>query len=128
MKKHLSNPWIWGAAAVVSLAAHAWWACSRHDVTLAARCGATWVVFAFVIIARPIIRVGYTAWYQSRRTIDCGTFPATPQQEEENRQRRTDENCVQLYGPTLAVFGTILWAYGDLLIASVAKNLCLFAG
>ena len=122
MKKLLSSPQIWGAAAIASLVLHGWWAWSTHDGAPATRCGATWVVFAGVIIARPIIRMGYRAWYQSSKIIDSGHFEPTPEELEENRQSAIDARCVQLLGPVLAVLGTILWAYGDLAANAVIKS------
>jgi hypothetical protein len=122
MRKLLSRPLLWGTAATVSLVLHAWWVWSTHDGGQAARCGATWVVFAGAIIARPIIRMGYGAWYQSSKIIDSGHFKPTPEEHEENRQSAIDARCVQLFGPVLAVLGTILWAYGDLAANAVIKS------
>jgi hypothetical protein len=86
-----------------------------HDSARAARCGATWVLFAGAIIARPIIRKGYKKWHESTMTMDSGEFSPTPEQTEENEQNNIDAKCVQVYGPMLAALGTILWAYGDLI-------------
>jgi len=123
MRKLFSEPLFWGTAAAVSLVLHAWWAWGTHDGTPAARCGATWAVFAGAIIARPIIRMGYKGWYQSTKSIEAGSFPPTPAQIEENRQSAIDAECVQRFGPVLAVLGTILWAYGDLAANAIMKSL-----
>lgn len=128
MRKLFSMPLLWGAAATASLVLHAWWVWSTHDGTHAARCGATWVVFAGAIIARPIIRMGYGAWYQSSKSIDSGHFPPTTEEIAENRQSAIDAKCVQLFGPMLAVLGTVLWAYGDLAANAIIKSLCSFPG
>jgi hypothetical protein len=94
----------------------------------AAHCGATWVVFALAIIALPIIRMGYGACYQSSKIIDSGHFQLTPKELEENRQSAIDARCVELFGPVLAVLGTILWAYGDLAANAVEKPLAFKLG
>ena len=90
-----------------------------------ARCGATWVVFAGAIIARPIIRVGYKTWSESSLVIDGGHFPPTPEEIEEGRQSRIDANCVQVFGPALGILGTVLWAYGDVAVNLFIKILRL---
>lgn len=113
---------LWGTAAVVSLAVHLLWAWNTHDGTPAARCGATWAMFAGAIIARPIIRMGYRKWYESTRTIDVGSFETMPEQDEEIRQNAIDAKCVQVLGPLLAVLGTLLWAYGDLAANAILKR------
>jgi hypothetical protein len=124
MKRLFSEPLFWGTAAAVSLFLHVWWAWTTGDGTQASRCGATWVVFAGAIIARPIIRMGYGGWFQSTRFLDQGTFETTPEQAEENRQSALDAKCVQLFRPVLAVLGTILWAYGDLAANGIIRSLC----
>jgi hypothetical protein len=130
MRKLFSKLLPWGAwaAASASLLLHAWWAWRTHDGTQAGRCGATWVVIAGAIIARPIIRMGYGAWRESSKIIDGGHFVQTPEEIEENRQSDIDAACVQLHGPILAVFGTLLWAYGDLVANWAIKCLCSFLG
>jgi hypothetical protein len=116
MRKLFSSPWIWGLLAAVSLAVHILWARRTADYAQAARCGATWIVFAGLIIWRPIIRRGGCRnWYLSTKVMDCGQFPPTSEELEEEQQANIDARCVQLFGPILAVFGTILWAYGDLI-------------
>jgi hypothetical protein len=122
MRNLFSRPLLWVAAAAVSLVLHAWWVWNTHDGGQVARCGATWVIFAGAIIARPIIRMGYGAWYQTSKIIDSGHFVSTPEELEENRQSAIDASCIQLFGPVLAVLGTILWAYGDLAANAIIKS------
>jgi hypothetical protein len=71
--------------------------------------------------------MGYMGWYQYTKTIDAGSFVPTPEQIDENRQSAVDAKCVQLFGPVLAVLGTILWAYGDLAANAVMRTLCSLA-
>jgi hypothetical protein len=123
MRKLFSEPLFWGIAAVISFTVHVWWAWNTHDGVQAARCGATWVVFAGAVFARPIIRMGYADWYQSTTVIDGGSFEPTPTELEEARQTAIDAKCVQLFGPVLAIVGTVLWAYGDLVTNVVMKHL-----
>lgn len=123
MRKLLSFPLSWGIAAIFSFVVHVLSPWGTNDAARVARCGATWVLVAGAIIARPIIRKGYTRWYESTRTIDSGTWETAPDQDEEIRQIATDARCVQLYGPALAAMGTILWAYGELIPEAVIKTI-----
>jgi hypothetical protein len=107
--------------------------CLNHPACTAsfkvsARCGALWVIFAAAMIARPIIRVGYRNWYLSTKTIDGGSFKPTAEEIEEGRQSDIDALCVQILGPCLAILGTLLWAYGDLLATIVIKEFCAARG
>lgn len=109
---------------IASLVLHAWWAWRTHDGTEVARCGALWVMFAGAVLARPIIRMGYKNWYEASRTINGGSFVPTPEEIEEDRQNAIDARCLQIYGPILALLGTVLWAYGDLAGKWVLKFFC----
>jgi hypothetical protein len=68
--------------------------------------------------------MGYRAWYQSTKIIDCGRFPRTSEEIEEESQSAMDARCVQCFGPVLALLGTLLWAYGDLIAKAVTKRFC----
>jgi hypothetical protein len=65
--------------------------------------------------------MGYAAWYRSSKIIDSGDFVPTAEEIEEDRQSAVDARCVQVFGPALAVLGTILWAYGDLAANAIIK-------
>jgi hypothetical protein len=67
--------------------------------------------------------MGYADWYQSTTVTDGGSFKPTPEELEEARKSATDARCVQLFGPVLAILGTVLWAYGDLAANAVMKHL-----
>lgn len=110
------SPWCWITGSAAMLLFHVVWAIVRHDPMAVSRCGATWVVFAGAIVARPIIRLGYRKWYESTRKFDGGEFEASPNEIESDKQSELDARSVQILGPLLAVSGTLLWAYGDLLM------------
>jgi hypothetical protein len=82
------------------------------------------VVCGIAIVARPIIRMGYRAWYQSTKIIDCGHLVPTPEEIEENRQSAIDAMCVQRLGPAITFLGTILRAYGDVAANAIIRSLC----
>ncbi len=105
---------LWIVLAVVTLALHVAWARNTHGANLE-RCGALWAVYGAVLLARPVIRQGYTAWFASTRVVGGGGFEPTPAEIEEDRQSAVDATCIQIIGPTLIIAGTVLWGYGDLL-------------
>jgi hypothetical protein len=103
------------ALAAAAIIAHVLWAYGSRNGADLARCGALWSVLAGVLIARPIIRLGYANWYQKSRSIDGGSFEETLEEAEAERQAGIDALNVQVYGPALLIAGTLLWGYGDLL-------------
>jgi len=112
----LAVSWLtWFSLAVASFVIHLVWAHNSHQGSHLARCGATWTIFAGALIARPLIRLGYNAWYQASETFDGGEYQPPSEQIEKERQSKIDALNVQILGPCLAVAGTFLWAYGDLL-------------
>jgi len=63
-----------------------------------------------IVVARPIIRVGYENWMNRlwRDESEHLSF-------EEKIEQRLDSTCVQMIGPWLIFFGTLIWGYGDLI-------------
>ena len=121
MRRLASSPATWFILTVLSLVLHVLWARSSGDPAIVARAGAIWVIFAGVIIARPVIRRGYAAWYAASLTIDGGSAAASVEEEEHARQEALDARCLQVFGPSLAIAGTILWAYGDLIASPLVQ-------
>lgn len=124
MRKLFSRRFFWVTIAAVSLRLHAWWAWYTRDGLQAARCGAIWVVCGIAIVGRPIIRMGYGAWYRSTKIIDGGHVKPTREEIEERRQDEIDAMCVQKLGPAVIALGTVLWAYGDLSANAIIRGLC----
>jgi hypothetical protein len=110
------DPRAWGGIAIFLMVLHVWFAVITRDNLWLARCGALWVIIGALVIARPIIRRGgYAHWYESTKHIDYGTLgPPNAEEAEAERQTELDARCVQLTGPSIALLGTLLWAYGDL--------------
>lgn len=84
---------------------------SRHDLRgpIIAAYGAFLACCGVVTIGRPMIRAGgYRAWYEKSNVIDGGTFEPTAEEIAENAELLKDAHAVQITGPALALFGTIL--------------------
>jgi hypothetical protein len=67
-----------------------------------------------LLSVRPLVRMGLTEWLNSQRVIDGGGPGPTPEEIEEERQTTLDARASQ-YGVALALVGTVIWAYGDLI-------------
>jgi len=115
VRRLASNPFASFCAAGITLAAHVWWSYAADNADRLPRCGALWAIIGALVIARPVIRLGYRKWYAQATVIDGGTYPPSPQEIEDARQQAIDARCIQVYGPALIITGTALWAYGDFL-------------
>jgi hypothetical protein len=114
MRKHLSNIWlIVGLAAlivIISMLA-SYFTCKWHWF---GRSGAIMTMMGVFLTARPLIRLGLTEWFRSQSEIDGGRFVATPEDIEADWQTKLDAK-VNIIGVVMAVVGTLIWAYGDLI-------------
>lgn len=108
MRQILTQPLLWFVAAAASLLLHVWWAWETKDGMQFARSGASWVVFGGALIARPIIRIGYDAWYKFARIFDGGSFVPSPQEIEEDRQAELDARCSEIRPIARDVWNTTL--------------------
>ena len=77
------------------------------------RSGSVLTLAGVVLTARPLIRLGLARWIEEQSVIDGGTVPPTRGELEAGRQRRLDSRAFQT-GTVLAVAGTLIWGYGDL--------------
>lgn len=114
MLKPLSNIWfVVGAAAlavVISFAASFvtskwhWFGRSGAIITMA----------GVILSVRPLVRMGFSEWFRSLTVIDCGHLEPTPEEIEAERQSKLDATGSHI-GVYMAVIGTVIWAYGDLI-------------
>ncbi len=71
------------------------------------RSGSIVVLLGVLISARRIIRLG-----DKRRIVDWGLDDNTP----EGKKVLLDERAELIYGPFVAIVGTVVWGYGDLIL------------
>jgi hypothetical protein len=57
--------------------------------------------------------MGLANWLQIQSIIDCGHVIATAVEIEADRQAKIDGSASKL-GVSMAIIGTLVWAYGDL--------------
>ena len=67
-----------------------------------------------VLSVRPLVRMGLATWVESQRVIDGGHVVPTPDEIEATHQDFLDSRASQI-GAFMALAGTVIWAYGDLL-------------
>jgi hypothetical protein len=78
------------------------------------RSGAIATMAGVLLSVRPLVRMGFAEWVAYTSTIDGGHAVPTPEEVEVSRQANLDAKAARI-GAFLAVTGTLIWAYGDLL-------------
>lgn len=78
------------------------------------RSGAILTIAGVLLTFRPLVRMGLDEWLRSQSIIDGGSFVPTEEETEADRQAKIDGSASKL-GITLAIVGTLVWAYGDLI-------------
>lgn len=77
------------------------------------RAGSIMTICGVILTIRPIIRLGPKEWIILQHTINGGSFEPTPEEIEADRQSDLDDAASQI-GPVIAILGTVIWGYGDL--------------
>ncbi|MGY2259282.1 hypothetical protein [Pseudomonas sp. SDO55104_S430] len=78
------------------------------------RSGAILTIAGVLLTFRPLVRMGLTEWLRTQSIIDYGHLIPTEEETEADRQTTLDGSASKL-GITLAIIGTLVWAYGDLI-------------
>lgn len=78
------------------------------------RSGAILTIAGLLLTFRPLVRIGLAGWLQSQSIIDCGHVVPTEAEAEADRQAEIDGSASK-WGVTMAIVGTLVWAYGDLI-------------
>ncbi len=104
----LLHPWAGGLIAIPIVVGMVAIGHCKHDPSYAALAGATVAVLGVLTVGRPILRLGYDQWLNASRTIDGGSFKQTPEQQKAKQEENRDAQAIQLSGPLLIIFGTLL--------------------
>ena len=102
-----SNTMLLCIIAIIILISQLLLSIETKNMTWFHRSGSMVVLLGVLISARRIIRLG-----EKRRIVDWGLDDDTP----EGKKVLLDEKAELIYGPFVAVIGTIVWGYGDLLL------------
>lgn len=88
----------------------------NHQWHWFARSGSIMTIGSAFLSIRPIVRLGFREWRESTLIHDGGDLDlsSTPEHQEAIRQAWRDSLCIPL-GSALAIVGTLIWAYGDLI-------------
>jgi hypothetical protein len=114
MRKHLSNRWVLVGVAAVALVASALISYLTSKWHWFGRSGAIVTLLGVLLSVRPLVRMGLIEWVKEQSVIDGGHVPPTPEEVEEKRQTKLGATATQI-GAAMAVVGTLIWAYGDLI-------------
>lgn len=114
MNRLFSNIWLLVGVSVLVVVASvlaSYMTCKWHWF---GRSGGIVTMAGVILSVRPLVRMGFAEWLRSQRIIDCGHIVPTPEEIEEERQSTIDATASKL-GVYMALAGTLVWAYGDLI-------------
>lgn len=114
MSKLLSNIWLLVGAAALAVAisfAESFVTSKWHWF---GRSGAVLTMAGVLLSVRPLVRMGFSEWFRSLTVIDCGHLEPTQEEIEAERQSKLDATASHI-GVYMALVGTLVWAYGDLI-------------
>jgi hypothetical protein len=77
------------------------------------RAGAILTIAGLLLTFRPLVRLGLAEFLRSQSNKDLGGLVDTPEETEAARQTKID-GTASVMGVSMAIFGTLVWAYGDL--------------
>jgi drug/metabolite transporter (DMT)-like permease len=113
MKTLLSNILLVSVVALISVAISLVASFYSEQWHWFGRSGSIMAICGVILTIRPIIRLGLKKWIEVQNTIDGGSFKPPPEEKEKDRQSDLDHKASQI-GSFLAILGTIIWGYGDL--------------
>jgi hypothetical protein len=114
MDRYASNIWVVAGFAIAFVSASMLLSYFTGKWHWFGRSGAVATLAEVVLSVRPLVRMGRAGWPLYMSTIDGGHAAPTEEEIESARQTDLDARAAQL-GAVLAVLGTLIWAYGDLL-------------
>lgn len=114
MRKHLSNILVLLSISALALIASFLGSYLTGKWHWFGRSGAIVTMTGVILSVRPLVRKGFAEWVRSMHVFDCGSLDPTPAEIEEERQEKLDATASHI-GVYMALIGTIVWAYGDLI-------------
>jgi len=77
------------------------------------RSGAVTTIAGAFLGIRRLLRLGPRRFFQAETTVDGGHAAPTSDEKEADRQLQIDISSMRI-GAALLLFGTLVWAFGDL--------------
>lgn len=114
MAKYLSNIWLLVGVAALAVAASFIASLVTSKWHWFGRSGAIITMTGVILSVRPLIRMGFSECFRSQSIIDGGHVVPTPEEVEAERQSKLDAIASHT-GVYMALIGSIVWAYGDLI-------------
>jgi hypothetical protein len=114
MKRLFSNIEFLFAASVLIVLASAAASIWSNQWHWFGRSGAILTIAGLLLTFRPLVRMGLVDWIKTQSHIDCGHVVPTPAEIKISIQSKIDARASKS-GVIMALIGTIIWAYGDLL-------------
>jgi len=107
MRTIFSNTWLICFMSVAVLGGNLYYSIVTSEVHWFQRSGSIVVLLGVLIVARRVIRLG-----KDHQNEDWNLPNETP----EGKRVLLDQRSEYVIGPVIAVIGTVVWGYGDLLL------------
>ena len=114
MNRHFANIWLLISIAALAVIASVLVSSFTGKWHWFGRSGAIVTMVGVILSVRPLVRMGFAEWLRSQGVINGGQFEPTPEEIEEERQITLDAAASRI-GIYMALVGTVVWAYGDLI-------------
>lgn len=113
MRRILSNICLLASASAFAVSISTRVSIMTHKWHWFGRSGAVLTMAGVILSFRPIMRMGLDGWLESQSVIDGGHVVPTPEEIKADHQAQLDGKASQT-GIIMAIVGTLIWAYGDL--------------
>lgn len=100
---------------IVSLSISIHW----QDVEWFQASGALVIIIGFIQSIRKYLRLGHDKFIEEQNTFDGGTFGEPSDEEIKRTKEETNDYAAYKINIWMAIIGTLIWAYGGILLRSL---------
>ena len=115
MNRFFSNIFLFASIPLFTLVISLIASFCTKDWTWFSRSGSVMTMAGVILSVRPIIRMTFNQYGESKKIIDGGSILGdTPKEIAEDKEERNDLVAIYI-GGIFKLLGTLIWGYGDLI-------------